>query len=119
MRSIEEDKKKTLSKKQKVSGEARISKFGPKSLALKKLKSSEVGRADKKTVAPSEQVLETPSASSIGVTKILEVMTQPLPFAMLGPLGSDLTSLLHPRGKILGKIPEREMCPWAISIIFW
>jgi hypothetical protein len=35
MRSIEEDKKKTLSKKQKVSGEARISKFGPKSLAPK------------------------------------------------------------------------------------
>jgi hypothetical protein len=44
--------------------------------------------------APSEQVPETPSASSIGVTEILEVMTRPFPFVMLSPLGSDLTSLL-------------------------
>jgi hypothetical protein len=35
MRFIQEDKKRTLSKKQKVSGEAKTSKSGPKSAALK------------------------------------------------------------------------------------
>jgi hypothetical protein len=49
--------------------------------------------------APPKQVPETPSTSSIGVTEILEVMTRPLPFAMLSPLGSDLTSLLQIKDK--------------------
>jgi hypothetical protein len=37
---------------------------------------------------------ESGPASSLGCTQILEVMTQPLPFATLGRLGSDLTSIL-------------------------
>jgi hypothetical protein len=78
MRSIE-DKKRTLSKKRKVSSEAETSKSGPKSL--------KVSRVEKKILVPLGQVLETPSASSIGVIEILQVMTQPLPFAMLSPLG--------------------------------
>jgi hypothetical protein len=95
MRSIQEDKKKTLSKKRKISSEVETSKPGPKSPALKKQKSSEVSCIEKKMPAPSKQVPKTPSTSSIDVTEILEVMTQPLPFAMLSPLGLDLTSLLQ------------------------
>jgi hypothetical protein len=56
--------------------------------------------------APSKQVPETPSTSSIDVTEILEVMTQPLPFAMLRPLGLDLTSLLQQREKDVKKDAE-------------
>ena len=56
--------------------------------------------------APSKQVPETPSTSSIDVTEILEVMTQPLPFAMLSPLGLDLTSLLQQREKHVKKDVE-------------
>ena len=42
----------------------------------------------------SKKVTETPSASSIGVIEILEIMTRPLPFRMLSPLGLVLTSIL-------------------------
>jgi hypothetical protein len=42
----------------------------------------------------SKKVTESPSASSIGVIEILEIMARPLPFRMLSPLGSVLTSIL-------------------------
>ena len=48
----------------------------------------------KKPSKVAKEVAETTSASSIGVTEILEVMTRPLPFSMLSPLGLDLTILL-------------------------
>jgi hypothetical protein len=56
--------------------EGESSQSGPKSPAPKKRKSSKPDRAGKKS------------------SEFLEVMTRPLPFAMLSPLGSDLTSLL-------------------------
>jgi hypothetical protein len=55
---------------------------------------------------PSKHVPETPSTSSIGITESLEVMTHPLPFAMLSPLGLDLTSLLHKKDKDANKDAE-------------
>jgi hypothetical protein len=87
MRSIEEDKKKTVSKKQKIREES-------KSLAFKKRKSSELGRTEKKLPSPPERTPDTSSTSSIEVTEILKVMTEPFPLAMLSPLRSDLISLL-------------------------
>jgi hypothetical protein len=46
-----------------------------------------------------EKIASTSSSSSIGVTEILKVMTEPFPFAMLSPLGLDLTSLLQSKEK--------------------
>ena len=62
-----------------------------------------VGHTEKKIPAPSKQVPETSSTSSIGITKILEVMNHPFPFAMVSPLGSDLTSLLQTKDKDANK----------------
>lgn len=47
-------------------------------------------------------------ASSIDVTEILEVMTEPLPFALLSPLGSELTSLLQSRERSTKKVADEE-----------
>lgn len=52
---------------------------------------------------------ETPSAASIGVTDILEVMTAPLPFLMLSPLGSELTRLLQPQKKNVERTTEAQV----------
>jgi hypothetical protein len=41
-----------------------------------------------------EKTADPSSPSSVDVSEILKVMTEPIPFAMLSPLGSDLTSLL-------------------------
>jgi hypothetical protein len=48
----------------------------------------------------------TSSSSSAGVTEILKVMTEPFLFAMLSPLGSDLTSLLQSKEKGVEKGTE-------------
>jgi hypothetical protein len=81
----------------------RLHSRGQKSPTPKKQKPSKVGRDEKKIPYPPKQVLETPSASSIGssigATEILEVMTHPFPFTMISPLGSDLTSLLQTKDK--------------------
>jgi hypothetical protein len=42
------------------------------------------------------------------VTENLEVMTEPFPFMMLSPLGSELTSLLQPQKKDARRIAEAE-----------
>jgi hypothetical protein len=47
-------------------------------------------------------------ASSIGITEILEVMAESLPFAMLSTLGSNLTSSLQPKEKSASKVAEAE-----------
>jgi hypothetical protein len=96
-RSIEKDKKKMLPKRPKVSREAEISKMIPKPSVPKKQKTTESNHAKEEKSSPSKHTIETPSASSIGITKILEVMTGPMPFAMLSHLGSELTSLLQPK----------------------
>jgi hypothetical protein len=99
MRPINEDKQKTVSQKWKVSVELKFS-------ALKKHKSSELGRTEKKVLTPPRQVPDTSSTSSIGVVEILKIMTEPFPFDMLSPLRSDLTSLLQLREKGIGKDAE-------------
>jgi hypothetical protein len=47
-------------------------------------------------------------SSSISVTEILKVMTEPFLFAMLSPLGSYLTSLLQSKEKGVEKGAEGE-----------
>ena len=49
--------------------------------------------------SPPKHLEETPSLASIGVTEILEAMAAPLPFPVLSPPRSDLTSLLQPQKK--------------------
>ena len=46
-----------------------------------------------------EKIVGTSSSSSASFTEILKVMTEPISFAMLSPLGSDLTRLLQPKEK--------------------
>lgn len=65
--------------------------------AAKMRKPSKLGRDGKKPSEIPKPVAETPSTLFIGITEILEVMTHPLPFALLSPLGSDLTSLYYLR----------------------
>lgn len=109
MRSIEEDKKKKkIPKRPKVSGGTKISKLKPKPSKLKKQKTVGSSRAKEEESALPKHITKTPSTSSIGITEILEVITEPFPFAMLSPLGSELTSLLHPKEKSARKVNEAE-----------
>lgn len=81
------EKQRVASKKQKILAE-------PKLWAPKKRKSSTLAPIEAKVEDPPEKIAGTSSSSSIGVTEILKVMTEPFLFAMLSPLGLDLTSLL-------------------------
>jgi hypothetical protein len=87
IRSIEKDKQRVVSKKQKISAEPKLS-------APKKRKSSTLAPIEVKVQDSPEKIAGTSSSSSISIIEILKVMTEPFPFAMLSPLGSDLTSLL-------------------------
>jgi hypothetical protein len=82
-KSIEKDKKR-LTKR---------SKLTPEPLASKKWNIISLSREEERS-SPRKHSSETPSATSIGVTEILEVMTEPLPFTMLSPLWPELISLL-------------------------
>jgi hypothetical protein len=106
IRSIDKDKKKKLSKRPEVSGETEISKITLKPSVPKKQKTVESNLGEEEKSSPLKHTVETPSASSIGVTEILEVMTKPLPFDMLSPLGSELTSLLQPKEKGAREVAE-------------
>jgi hypothetical protein len=86
-RFVGKDKKKKLTKNLKLR---------PEPLTPKKRKVMSSNRGEEERPSPPKHLEETPSAASIGVTEILEVMTTPLPFTMLSPLGSGLTSLLQP-----------------------
>jgi hypothetical protein len=108
IRSIEEDKKKKLPKRSKVSRGTEISNLKPKPSVLKKQKIVGSDLAEEENSAPPKHTVETASTSSIGVSEILEVMTEPLPFAMLSPLGSELTSLLQPKEKGARKVTEAK-----------
>jgi hypothetical protein len=55
--------------------------------------------AETKVQDVPEKTAGTSPSSSISVSEILKVMTEPFPFAMLSPLGSDLTSLLQSKEK--------------------
>jgi hypothetical protein len=84
-RSVEEDEKKRLTKNPKLT---------PEPSASKKRKNMPSSRGLEEGPSPLKHSTETPSATSIGMEEILEVMIEPLPFTMLSPLGSELTSLL-------------------------
>jgi hypothetical protein len=51
--------------------------------------------ADMKVQDVPEKTVSPSPSSSVDVSEILKVMTKPFPFAMLSPLGSDLTGLLQ------------------------
>ena len=99
-RSVEKDKKKRLTKRQKLSLEP---------LAPKKRKIISSSHKEKEKSSPRKHSAETPSTTSIGVTEILEVMTEPLPFTMLSPLGTELTSLLQPKKKYARETAEAKV----------
>jgi hypothetical protein len=85
IRSVKEDQRTV--KKQKTLAEA-------KDLAPKKRKLVRMAAAAMKVQdVPGKTAGPSPSCS-IDVSEIPKVMTEPFPFAMLSPLGSDLTSLL-------------------------
>jgi hypothetical protein len=66
-------------------------------------------RGEEEIPSPPKYSAETPSATSIGMIEILEVMTEPLPFTMLSPLGLELTSLLQPQKKNVERTAEAEV----------
>jgi hypothetical protein len=76
--SVEVGKKKKLTKKPKLAS---------KPSAPKKRKVTSFERGDEEGPSPLKHLEKTPSATSVGVTEILEVMTAPLPFPMMSPLG--------------------------------
>jgi hypothetical protein len=97
VRLVKEDQK--ALKKQKIVSEQKIS--APKKWKLVKISSEKTMVQDvpKQTMSPS-------SSSVAEVSKILKVMTEPFPFALLSPLRLDLSCLLQsreslwlPRGK--------------------
>lgn len=76
-----------------------------------------VAKPDRPSEKPSEfakKNTETSSISSLGATKILEVMAQPLPFSTLSSLGSYLTSLLL---TMMGKNTEEETTKASSNLI--
>jgi hypothetical protein len=99
-RSIEKDKKKRLTKNPKLTLEP---------LAPKKRKFMSSSRGEEERSSPPKYSAKTPSATSIGVTEILEVMIEPLAFKMLNPLGLELTSLLQPQKKNVEGTAEAEV----------
>jgi hypothetical protein len=80
--------------------------MSPEPSVSKKRKIAASSRDEEEKSSQPKHSVETPSATSIGVTEILEVMIEPLPFFMLSPLGSELTSLLQPKKKMLRKLPK-------------
>jgi hypothetical protein len=98
-RSIEKDKNKRLTKRSKLTPEPSVSK-------KRKIISST--REEEERSSPPKHSAKTPSATSIGVIEISEVMAGPLTFTMLSPLGSELTSLLQPKKKDTRETIEAE-----------
>jgi hypothetical protein len=101
IQSIEKDKQRAASKKQKISVESKLS-------APKKRKSSTLAPIEVKVQDPPEKIAGTSLSYSIGITEILKVMIEPFLIAMLSPLGSNLTSLLQTNEKGVEKGTEEE-----------
>jgi hypothetical protein len=97
MWSIEKDQR--AGRKQKILAE-------PKDLAPKKRKSTKMAPVKTKVQDVPEKIVGTSLSSSVGVTEILKVMTEPFPFSMLSALGPDLTSLLQSKKKEIEKSSE-------------
>jgi hypothetical protein len=58
-----------------------------------------IAPAEMKVQDVPEKTVGTSPSSYVDVSEIQKVMTEPFPFAMLSPLGSDLTSLLQSKEK--------------------
>jgi hypothetical protein len=86
IRSVKEDQK--ASKKQKTVWE-------PKELAPKKQKLVKISSEETKVQDVLKQITSPSSSSVAEISKILKVMTEPFPFALLSPLRLDLTSHLQ------------------------
>jgi hypothetical protein len=83
-RFVEKDEKKRITKNPKLT---------PKPSPSKKRRTVPSSHGEEGPSLPKHSA-ETPSITSISVIEIPEVMTEPLPFTMLSPLISELTSLL-------------------------
>jgi hypothetical protein len=88
--SIKEDQRAV--KKQKVLAES-------KDTAPKKRKSVRMATAEMKVQDVPEKTADPSPFSSVDVSEILKVMTEPFQFAMISSLGSDLTSQLQSKEK--------------------
>jgi hypothetical protein len=84
--SVIEDQK-TLKKQKTLS---KMKESAPKKRKLAKLSSEETKVQD-----VLKQIMSPSSSSAAEVSRILKVMTEPFPFALLSPLRLDLTSLLQ------------------------
>jgi hypothetical protein len=82
--------------------------MSPKPSVPKKWKIVESSHDEEAKSSPPKHSIETPSTSSIGITEILEVINEPLPFAMLSSLGSELISLLQPKKNDAREVAEVE-----------
>jgi hypothetical protein len=67
----------------------------PKESAPKKWKLVKISSMEMKVQDVPKQIMCPSSSSTIEVSEILKVMTEPFPFALLSPLRLDLTSLLQ------------------------
>jgi hypothetical protein len=84
--------------------------------APKKRKSSTLTSVEAKVQDVPEKTVGTSSSSSTDVTIILKVMTEPFPFAMLSPLGSDLTSLLQSKEKTTSTTGGNEGVEQSVDV---
>jgi hypothetical protein len=107
IRLVKEDQK--ALKKQKTLSE-------PKELAPEKWKLVKISFMETKVQDVSKQIMSPYSSSAAEVSKILKVMIEPFPFALLSPLRLNLTSLLQSKeiasaveGKNRGQMKRRMM----------
>jgi hypothetical protein len=70
----------------------------PKDSTPEKRKLDKISSADTKVHDVPQKIMSPPSPSAAEVSKILKVVTESIPFAMLSPLRLDLTSLLQSKG---------------------
>jgi hypothetical protein len=93
----------------KISGLLKDKKFQwSRRIRLPKMKVLNIGSYRGEGTRCTREDCGTSSSSSTCVTEILKVMTKPFPFAMLSPLGSDLTSLLQSKEKGVEKSWEEK-----------
>jgi hypothetical protein len=99
---IEKRLKESVDAKTRGDDESENDEDPPSGPAKKKVKVSvQKGTTAKKTLSPKKTVAaqerekdSTTTTSSFGCTRILEVMTRPLPFSTLSPLGPTLTRFM-------------------------
>jgi hypothetical protein len=94
IQSVKEDQR--VVKKQKTLA-------GPKNLTPKKRRLVRMTVAEMKVQDVPEKTTGPSPSSSVDVSEILKVMTEPFPFAMLSPLGSDRLAYCSRRRRVLNE----------------